>query len=247
MTKFEEEAIKEAKKSKFIMNSYDGEFTASDIGLNIKLGRVAYNFPWLEFAKNWHSDEEFQELFDKYSSLNYNYEKEVIRSSKLETSNLKLIAEGNGLLSDNAMLTKKVEDLKSQLQQQALPVVPECVDEFITKIKKADNSLTFAFNSKFNECPAEYWNEAIVWRLNNPDEFARAWLDVYTIEKPRLFYIELPNVYGLKNKIFVSKVENETIAEFTKEKAYALKLTEQEIKSIDERYWQFAVPVEDGE
>ncbi|MCT3112057.1 MULTISPECIES: DUF1642 domain-containing protein, partial [Bacillati] len=25
------------------------------------------------------------------------------------------------------------------------------------------------------------------------------------------------------------------------------KLTEQEIKSIDERYWQFAVPVEDGE
>ena len=24
-------------------------------------------------------------------------------------------------------------------------------------------------------------------------------------------------------------------------------MTEQEIKSIDERYWQFAVPVEDGE
>ncbi|MCT0478592.1 MULTISPECIES: DUF1642 domain-containing protein, partial [Lactococcus] len=35
--------------------------------------------------------------------------------------------------------------------------------------------------------------------------------------------------------------------EFTKGKDYALKLTEQEIKSIDERYWQFAVPVEDGE
>ena len=34
---------------------------------------------------NWHSDEEFQELFDKYSNLNDSYEKEVIRSSKLES------------------------------------------------------------------------------------------------------------------------------------------------------------------
>lgn len=74
--------------------------------------------------------------------------------------------------------------------QQALPVVPECVAEFITKIKKVHNSLRFAFNSKFNECPAEYWNEAIVWRLNNPDEFAHAWLDGYTVEKQQLFYLK---------------------------------------------------------
>ncbi|MDN5471392.1 MAG: DUF1642 domain-containing protein, partial [Lactococcus lactis] len=46
---------------------------------------------------------------------------------------------------------------------------------------------------------------------------------------------------------FVSKAESGIILEFTKGKDYALKLTEQEIKSIDERYWQFAVPVEDGE
>ncbi|XBK22327.1 DUF1642 domain-containing protein [Lactococcus lactis] len=43
------------------------------------------------------------------------------------------------------------------------------------------------------------------------------------------------------------KSESGIISEFTKGKDYALKLTEQEIKSIDERYWQFAVPVEDGE
>ncbi|WKF25023.1 DUF1642 domain-containing protein [Lactococcus cremoris] len=46
---------------------------------------------------------------------------------------------------------------------------------------------------------------------------------------------------------FVSKAESGIISEFTKGKDYALKLTEQEINSIDERYWQFAVPVEDGE
>ncbi|ADA65179.1 Phage protein [Lactococcus lactis subsp. lactis KF147] len=48
----------------------------------------------------------------------------------------------------------------------------------------------------------------------------------------------------MKNKIFVSKIENGTIVEFSNGKNYALKFTEQEIKSIDERYWQFAVPVE---
>ncbi|MGF2004126.1 DUF1642 domain-containing protein [Lactococcus lactis] len=61
--------------------------------------------------KNWHSDEEFQELLDKYSNLNDNYEKEVIKSSKLES---------------------QIIGLKSQLQQQALPVVPECVGNFLS-------------------------------------------------------------------------------------------------------------------
>ena len=103
-----------------------------------------------------------------------------------------------------AQADEEIADLKSQLQQQALPVVPECVAEFITKVKKADNNLTFAFNSKFDECPAKYWNEAIVWRLNNPDEFARAWLDGYTVEKPQLFYLrdELTGQFLAKDNQF---------------------------------------------
>lgn len=129
--------------------------------------------------------------------------------------------------------------------QQALPVVPEFVAKFITKIKKAGNNLTFSFNSKFDECPAKYWNEAIVWRLNHPEEFALAFITgKYEVEKPKLFYIALPKIYGLSDPIFVSKAESGIISEFTKGKDYALKLTEQEIKSLDERYWQFAVPVE---
>lgn len=90
-----------------------------------------------------------------------------------------------------AQADEEIADLKSQLQQQALPVVPECVAEFITKVKKADNNLTFAFNSKFDECPAKYWNEAIVWRLNYPEEFALAFITgKYQVEKPQLFYLK---------------------------------------------------------
>lgn len=175
---------------------------------------------------NWHSDEEFQELLDKYSNLNDNYEKEVIRSSKLES---------------------QIIDLKSQLQQQALPVVPECVDEFITKIKKADNSLTFAFNSKFNECPAEYWNEAIVWRLNNPDEFARAWLDGYTVEKPQLFYLREKNTnYYLRKTVNNSYEITPHYSNDYDEKYMHYKFTQKEIDTIDTGSYE-VVPVEDGE
>ncbi|MCT1172354.1 DUF1642 domain-containing protein, partial [Lactococcus lactis] len=63
---------------------------------------------------NWHSEEEFQELLDKYSNLNDHYEKEVIKSSKLES---------------------QIIGLKSQLQQQALPVVPEFVAVQIERVK----------------------------------------------------------------------------------------------------------------
>ena len=94
------------------------------------------------------------------------------------------------LIADDEETEKIMAEFSDWELRQALPVVPECVAEFITKVKKAGNNLTFAFNSKFNECPAEYWNEAIVWRLNNPDEFARAWLDGFTVEKPQLFYLK---------------------------------------------------------
>ena len=256
MTKFEEEAIKEAEKSKVITKYYDGESTASDIGLNIKLGRATLNFPWLEFAKNWHSDEEFQELLDKYSNLNDHYEKEVIRSSKLESQLISREKQVIELREADKAQGKEIIQLKSQLQQQALTVVPEDVDKAIKYLKTQNNFATFAdFNDILTEKGLKWLNDFQFkdrrfgfGGLNNK-LFILSHLAItgYEVEKQQLFYIELPNVYGLKNKVSVSKVENGTIVEFSNGKNYALKLTEQEIKSIDERYWKFAVPVEDGE
>lgn len=118
-------------------------------------------------------------------------------------------------------------------QQQALPVVPELTQkqaDILNDYKNGSGSL------------ASYLSTEI--KKGDYDYFARAWLDGYTVEKPQLFYIALPKIYGLSDPIFVSKAESGIISEFTKGKDYALKLTEQEIKSLDERYWQFAVPVE---
>ena len=157
--------------------------------------------------------------------------------------------------------------LSNAKPQQALPVVPEDVDKAIKYLKTQNNFATLTDLEKL-----DILTEKGFWWLNdfqfkdrrfgfgglNNKLFILSHLAItgYTvekpqIEKPQLFYIDLPKVFGLSDSTsdstFVSKAESGIISEFTKGKDYALKLTEQEIKSIDERYWQFAVPVEDGE
>ena len=182
----------------------------------------------IDHFKNWHSDEEFQQLLEQ---------------------NAEFTRENNNVNKINSKLAKENEDLKSQLQQQALPVVPECVAEWIeilkTKgLKPLKNPETYE-ETGFTE---EILQDIVFWISEHQEDYMRAWLDGYEVEKPQLFYIDLPKVFGLSDSTsdstFVSKAESGIISEFTKGKDYALKLTEQEIKSIDERYWQFAVPVE---
>ena len=120
---------------------------------------------------NWHSDEEFQELLDKYSNLNDNYEKEVIKSSKLES---------------------QIADLKSQLQQQALPVVPECVAKDVKRLSLstlADWHVAVSYISK----------ETLEWlsTTGNINVFlGKSWtlcslkINGFKVEKPQLFYLK---------------------------------------------------------
>ena len=139
------------------------------------------------------------------------------------------------------------------IQQQALPVVKDFVAEWYEEHKEDLEYAIYVFCGEFYRDSGRSTRELTdfeSWFDNEnykPIETLICMKDGYTIEKPQLFYLELPKVYGLSNSVFVSKVENGIISEFTKGKDYALAFTEQEIKSIDERYWQFAVPVEDGE
>lgn len=82
---------------------------------------------------------------------------------------------------------KEIANLKSQLQQQALPVVPEYVVEFIDDAKgnlSLYGALSSISDNKNNEL--NNW----VFREAHQNLFARAWLDGYTIEKPQLFYLK---------------------------------------------------------
>ncbi|WP_282667477.1 DUF1642 domain-containing protein [Lactococcus cremoris] len=153
---------------------------------------------------------------------------------------------------NKAQLLKVFKDWQPQ---QALPVVPECVAEWYEEHKGYLEHGIFLINVSLNKTAIGKLTDVERWfndASNKPTEtiFIMKRLG-YQVEKPQLFYIDLPKVFGLSDSTsdstFVSKAESGIISEFTKGKDYALKLTEQEIKSIDERYWQFAVPMEDGE
>ena len=130
--------------------------------------------------------------------------------------------------------------------QQALPVVPEFIGKLINTFGTPEDGKHINYTVSYPVHQKE-----LDWIDNHQKTWLTALIIGFRVEKPQLFYIDLPKVFGLSDSTsdstFVSKAESGIISEFTKGKDYALKLTEQEIKSIDERYWQFAVPVEDGE
>ena len=152
---------------------------------------------------------------------------------------------------------------KLKLQQQALPVVPEDVAEWIeilkTKgLKPLKNPETYE-ETGFTE---ETLQDIVFWISEHQEDYMRAWLDGYTVEKPQLFEVKMPIVYWddyasqLTNGFEFLRIDKETDEMdfviflsniLSNTKKYTVHFTEQEIKSIDERYWQFAVPVEDGE
>lgn len=265
MTKtFEEEAIKEVKKCRVVMNAYDGESNPPKAGLNLKLGRATHNFPWLEFAKNWHSDEEFQDEIKKLTDQLITRNDELISSNyEIESLKTQLISRKKQVLelkeADKAQ-GKEIANLKSQLQQQALPVVPECVGEFVSgdenELSKADR---IAYLLKSVQGDSYYLTEELPgdgtitvdegqelynWAICQHHETILKLWNGYTVEKPQLFKVVFPNSTSVLQK----NGELNSFAD-TVYKRYLIEnaMTEQEIKSIDERYWQFAVPVEDGE
>lgn len=163
---------------------------------------------------------------------------------------LKLENENSFMRDERTTFDSNGMAVEPKLQQQALPVVPECVAELFNEYRLENIQRLFEFG--IDDIKSNKMIKALMWRDKHPDTFSLAFITgKYEVEKPQLFYIDLPKVFGLSDSTsdstFVSKAESGIISEFTKGKDYALKLTEQEIKSIDERYWQFAVPVEDGE
>ena len=133
---------------------------------------------------------------------------------------------------------------------QALPVVPECVADEIKRLKQEYGSLRdlYSGNVVWLNNGTRYLEgtelDLAEWVIDHESTFENAWLDGYTVEKPQLFKLIFPNSTAVLQK----DGELNSFAD-TVYKRYLMEnaMTEQEIKSIDERYWQFAVPVEDGE
>lgn len=160
---------------------------------------------------------------------------------------LKLENENSFMRDERTTFDSNGMAVEPKLQQQALPVVPDFVAEWYEDKK---NKLEFAVynintlidKKSFNDLTKiEKWFEGVE---NKPIETIFKMKDGYTVEKPQLFKLIFPNSTAVLQK---DGELNSFADRVYKRYLIGNAMTEQEIKSIDERYWQFAVPVEDGE
>ncbi|MDQ8327269.1 DUF1642 domain-containing protein [Enterococcus faecium] len=82
---------------------------------------------------------------------------------------------------------------------------------------------------------------------NNPIETLIRMKDGYEVEEEPLYYVKLPVVYfnHLDLETYLMKDDRGNITIADNNDFDDMKFTESEIKAIDERYWPFAVPVEE--
>ncbi|KMT62546.1 DUF1642 domain-containing protein [Paenilisteria newyorkensis] len=140
----------------------------------------------------------------------------------------------------------------------ALVVVPQFVDVYI----KNNRQLTIYWAIRQILHPDSDKNiladELVNWVAWHSDKFARAWLDGYTVEKEPLYYVKLPyvtwdedsadletNFAYLQHDITSDETRVVFSAKIAFSEDFKSELNEATIKSIDERYWAFAVPVEE--
>ncbi|HAV96143.1 MAG TPA: hypothetical protein DCW64_10965 [Lactococcus lactis] len=106
----------------------------------------------------------------------------------------------------SSKLESQIVNLKSQLQQQALPVVPEDVAKWIECVKGKNNNALALLDD--DNMPDDV-NEWLFFQRNddNINLILRAWLDGFTVEKPQLFYLrdELTGQFLAKDNQFKDK------------------------------------------
>ncbi|EKS9941575.1 DUF1642 domain-containing protein [Enterococcus faecalis] len=183
-----------------------------------------------------------QELIEKYKTK-YAEEPKDWRLTSVNTSR-------------QALFANFINDL-GQLDEPKKVVVPKFVAEWLEECKN---------NASLGECLKCFHFGSGILSIVSADEnvegwinegdndllLARAWLDGYEVEKEQLYYVNFGfDRFLIKGKckttmgddfIWIEEwecIENEGFEDL-------VKFTEQEIKSIDERYWLFAVKV-DGE
>ncbi|OFR85927.1 DUF1642 domain-containing protein [Enterococcus sp. HMSC067C01] len=144
-----------------------------------------------------------------------------------------------------------IRDLK-QLDEPQKPVVPKFVAEWIEQAKKERQSLYEAmYNIESSTYYHKYDNATYQWMFEGAlhDEhqelFAEAYMHGYEVEKEPLYEVIIGDLYLIKKFNNRNDFCFDTSCSLCAWEKSAYQLTEAEIKAIDERYWPFAVPVEE--
>ncbi|WP_195935772.1 DUF1642 domain-containing protein [Lactococcus lactis] len=159
------------------------------------------------------------------------------------------------------LMLDEIKSLKSQLQQQALPVVPECVGEFVSgdenELSKADR---IAYLLKSVQGDSYYLTEELPgdgtitvdegqelynWAICQHHETILKLWNGYTVEKPQLFYLKSKSLLeneGESEESDVDELYLNAKGNLVIYKGDAKKFTQSEIDSMQtESYEQIEV------
>ncbi|MBC2271590.1 DUF1642 domain-containing protein [Listeria welshimeri] len=133
-----------------------------------------------------------------------------------------------------------------KVEEQERIVVPQCVADWYEKYKCALEYSIWKYIYEWADQDYEsdfysFMNHA----CNNPIETLIKMKYGYEVEKEPLYYVQL--IRRLSGYLNVRNDESSFLDSPYEVGLNKTKFTEAEIKTMDERYWQFAVPVEDSE
>ncbi|MDM7535205.1 DUF1642 domain-containing protein [Lactococcus lactis] len=187
---------------------------------------------------NWHSDEEFQAK-----------EKEIKRLRKINHLYKKAKGNAERLAVDRGERLNQAQDelasLESQLEQQALPVVPDFIGKLINTFGAPEDGKYINYSASYLEIQKE-----LDWIDNHQKTWLTALLIGFRVEKPQLFYLKnkltgaylyYDEAYGEATNLYSDIFGN--VEDFFGTKT---KFTQQEIDSMETGSYEL-VPVEDGE
>ncbi|AAK04552.1 DUF1642 domain-containing protein [Lactococcus lactis subsp. lactis] len=147
-----------------------------------------------------------------------------------------------------AQADEEIANLKSQLQQQALPVVPDFIGKLINTFGAPEDGKYINYSASYLEIQKE-----LDWIDNHQKTWLTALLIGFRVEKPQLFYLrdELTGQFLAKDNQFKNEdryffwtgADPLTHSIGT---AWKLTFTQQEIDSMQTGSYEL-VPVEDGE
>lgn len=146
---------------------------------------------------------------------------------------------------------KKLLEKVKKLDEPQKKVIPKCAHEFILEGTDLGLSYFEIITSAESFANAKPQDEFSKWLRKNSGLFIRSLLNGYEVEKEQLYYVYFPEIiaspemffpdiegaYLMKSDDGIELADNNDFED--------MKFTEREIKAIDERYWAFAVPVEE--
>lgn len=148
------------------------------------------------------------------------------------------------IVDSKALVYMQVINWVEQLDEKQKVTVPKFVATWINQCKEKATLADcldgyYEISNGEGVCSEDFQN----WVVDNENDelTAKAWMFGYEVEKEPLYQIQFP---GTSWGAYLTKADNGDLVIFQNTTSGST-FTESEIKSIDERYWAFAVPVEE--